>query len=137
MLKEQAPSPGQDGNAHAPGNYHFLVYLAGTGATHIHPMGRAATDALFTRLDLRPGMRVLEIGCGTGGTMARLAPFRPDRIDGVDLLPSMLAVARKRLRLVGLGKRVHLRLLKPGEPLPFATAAYDRVYAESVAGFQD
>jgi ubiquinone/menaquinone biosynthesis C-methylase UbiE len=115
----------------------FLVHLAGTGATEIHPLGRAATTALIEQLDLRPGLRVLDVGCGTGGTMVRLAKYKPARIDGVDVTPEMLRVARRRIRMAGLGARSALHLIEPGGRLPFADASYDRAYTESVLGFQD
>jgi SAM-dependent methyltransferase len=134
MLGEQAP-PIEHNATHM--NLRFLVYLAGVGATNIHPLGRSATGALIAQLDLRPGQRVLEVGCGTGGTMLRVARKKPARIDGVDVIPAMLLVARRRLRLLGLGKRSTLHLVKPGERLPFPDASYDRVYTESVLGFQD
>lgn len=115
----------------------FLVHLAGMGATEIHPLGQVATTSLIEQLRLRPGLRMLDVGCGTGGTMARLAQYKPARIDGVDVTPIMLRVARKRVRLAGLGKRSAVHLVEPGGRLPFAGATYDRVYTESVLGFQD
>ncbi len=84
-----------------------------------------------------PNQRLLEVGCGTGGTMVRVAQHKPVHIDGVDVMPSMLAVARKRLHLAGLSKRSSVRLLREGERLPFAGASYDAAYSESVLGFQD
>lgn len=53
----------------------------------------------------RPPQRILEIGCGTGRNLARLAKRFPDaELVGVDLSPDMLAQARQRLQ----GRRVHL-----------------------------
>ena len=46
-------------------------------------------------------------------------------------------MARRRLRLAGLGKRSSVQPVKPGERLPFGDATYDRIYTESVLGFQD
>lgn len=59
----------------------------------LEPFGRAAMD----RLDLRPGERVLDLGCGTGATTLALA----DRVGsgsvlGVDISARMLAGARAR-----------------------------------------
>ena len=48
------------------------------------------------RLDARPGMRILDIGCGTGVTTLELAAqVGPDgSVDGVDIARDMLAAAR-------------------------------------------
>ncbi len=60
----------------------------------IHRGRPAAVDAL----ELEPGDRVLEIGCGTGLNFARLQSKVGDtgRIVGVDLSTDMLARARRR-----------------------------------------
>jgi ubiquinone/menaquinone biosynthesis C-methylase UbiE len=47
------------------------------------------------RLDLRPGMRVLELGCGTGG-ITRLLLARGVEVTAVDGSQRMLARARRR-----------------------------------------
>jgi phosphatidylethanolamine/phosphatidyl-N-methylethanolamine N-methyltransferase len=55
----------------------------------------------FRLLDLKPGERVLLIGCGTGADL----PLLPEGVEsvGVDLSPEMLARARSRLPLPGRG----------------------------------
>jgi cyclopropane fatty-acyl-phospholipid synthase-like methyltransferase len=116
---------------------HYLSHLAALGATDLHPEGRRATEALIRCLQLNEGQRVLEIGCGAAGTLARIALSHPVRVDGLDVLPEMLHVAETRLRLVGVRGQAHLVRSTPGATLPFADATYDRAYAESVLGFQD
>jgi SAM-dependent methyltransferase len=55
-------------------------------------------DEVVAELDLRPGMRVLDAGCGTGALEARLAERHPDvEVVAVDASPAMLARARRRL----------------------------------------
>jgi S-adenosylmethionine-diacylgycerolhomoserine-N-methlytransferase len=53
---------------------------------------------LIERLELRPGARVVELGCGTGRNLLffgeRLAGF--DRVELVDLCPALLHEARRR-----------------------------------------
>jgi ubiquinone/menaquinone biosynthesis C-methylase UbiE len=60
---------------------------------------------------------VLEVGCGTGLILGRLAP-RAASACGLDLSPGMLDVARKRGLNVVLGSATQL---------PFATASFDLV----------
>jgi len=44
---------------------------------------------------LKPEMRVVEIGCGTGSTAIRLAPY-VNRIEAIDVSSAMLRVAKER-----------------------------------------
>ncbi len=117
-------------------NLEYLIYLAQTGASHLHPGGEAGTQALITALDLQPAQRVLEIGCGTGQTLVRVARMQTLFVDGVDILPQMLRVARRRVSAARLQKTVRLFQLRQPTALPFAWGAYDRVYCESVMGIQ-
>lgn len=52
-------------------------------------------QALVDTLDLRPGHRVLELGCGTGQVTARLVAAGAEVV-AVDALPAMLGAARRR-----------------------------------------
>ena len=119
----------------------YLSHLAKLGATNVHPRGREATEWLLSALELKPGaghsQRVLEVGCGTGETMLRVACRYGARVDGVDVLPEMLRAARMRLAVAGVGKRVRLYRIAPRAALPFRDETHDRAYTESVLGFQD
>lgn len=57
---------------------------------------------LIAALDIPPGARVVELGCGTGSNLETLARIRAlDTLAGVqlvDLCPALLAVARRRTR---------------------------------------
>ncbi|HEX7598189.1 MAG TPA: class I SAM-dependent methyltransferase, partial [Polyangia bacterium] len=54
-------------------------------------------DEAVAALELRPGMRVLDAGCGTGALEARLAAHHPDvEVVAVDASSSMVARAQKR-----------------------------------------
>jgi S-adenosylmethionine-diacylgycerolhomoserine-N-methlytransferase len=59
-------------------------------------------DRLIRELDMRPGMAVLEIGCGTGRNLAMIGKtWRGARLHGLDISGEMLLSARKRLGLAG------------------------------------
>jgi ubiquinone/menaquinone biosynthesis C-methylase UbiE len=60
-------------------------------------------DLAAARLDVKPGARVLEIGCGMGRNFPALqrAVGRNGRIYGVDISAGMLARARARCRRTG------------------------------------
>ena len=56
---------------------------------------RRLRQSLVDALDIRPGHRVLELGCGTGQVTARLLAAGADVV-AVDALAAMLAAARRR-----------------------------------------
>lgn len=67
-------------------------------------------DRIVQLLDLRPGMRVLEIGCGWGTLAATLAQRCGVEVVGVTLSTEQLAFARERAAHWGVADRVDLRL---------------------------
>jgi SAM-dependent methyltransferase len=76
-------------------------------------------------LGLPSGGRVLEVGCGRGVALPRLARMlRPSRLAGLDLERGFLAEARARLDLAGVEAE-----LVPGDVrrMPFPAAAFDLV----------
>jgi len=114
----------------------YLVYLAEVGATNIHPLRQRATTCLVNALNPQPDQRLLEVGCGTAGTMTRLILEKKVRVDGVEILSPMLRVGQRRLRLSGARARATLTRAS-GTQLPMASACYDGVYTESVLGYQE
>ncbi len=68
------------------------------------------------------GRSLLEVGCGTGLIMQRVARFARD-VEGIDVSPGMLEHARAR----GLSVRV-----ASATALPFADASFDVVYSFKV-----
>jgi demethylmenaquinone methyltransferase/2-methoxy-6-polyprenyl-1,4-benzoquinol methylase len=74
------------------------------------------------------GERALDVGCGTGDMSIALARRSPIdvQITGADFSEGMLAVAREKVRKLGLGERIKL-VLGDGQQLPFADGAFDAV----------
>jgi SAM-dependent methyltransferase len=60
-------------------------FLAHRELAFMNPMGEAATDAAIAALDLPPGARVLETGCGSAELLLRVLEAHPDATGvGVD-----------------------------------------------------
>lgn len=64
----------------------------------------AVNPALFRALRLRPGQRVLDVGCGSGEPSLAIAQLVAPRgeVTGLDISPRMLAIARLRARQHGV-----------------------------------
>ncbi len=69
--------------------------------------GEADELAILEAYAKRTGGPLLELGCGTGRLLLPLAGAGYD-VDGVDLSPAMLSIARAKSEAAGLSSRVHL-----------------------------
>lgn len=65
---------------------------------------------IAAKLDLKPGQRVLDIGCGWGGMALYLAKVADVEVLGVTLSTEQLALARQRAIERGLDNRVRFEL---------------------------
>jgi S-adenosylmethionine-diacylgycerolhomoserine-N-methlytransferase len=80
---------------------------------HIYDLSRKfyllGRDEAISRLRPAPGDKVLEIGCGTGRNLVKLAQAYPEaRLFGVDASREMLATAAASTRRTGLASRIAL-----------------------------
>ena len=66
---------------------------------------------IAAKLDLKPGQRVLDIGCGWGGMALYLAAVADVEVLGVTLSTEQLALARQRAKERGLENRVKFELM--------------------------
>lgn len=66
---------------------------------------------IAAKLLLKPGQRVLDIGCGWGGLAISLARMEDIKVTGITLSKEQLAVARERARAAGLADRVTFELI--------------------------
>ena len=77
----------------------------------------------------RPGMRIADIGCGTGGQTVTIARNRDCTITAVDLLPELLEEFRARIKKAGLENRV-TAIQGSMDALPFSPGEFDVIWAE-------
>jgi ubiquinone/menaquinone biosynthesis C-methylase UbiE len=104
----------------------FLRFLDGVSAL---PSFRALKMAMFHRLRLRPGQRVLDVGCGTGEDVLGLAEaVAPDGIAvGVDISAAMVTEARRRADARGIKAEFHVG---NAATLDFPDATFDATRIE-------
>ena len=96
-----------------------------------HIRGRAATVELASRASLTAGMRVLDVGCGLGGSARYLATEYQCHVTGVDLTQEYVDAANALAKLVDLQSAVEFRQASALE-LPFDDRTFDLVWTEHV-----
>jgi ubiquinone/menaquinone biosynthesis C-methylase UbiE len=91
---------------------------------------RRDPDAAFAPLKLQAGLRVLDVGCGTGDYLRFMAPLvAPGPAVGVDLSAALISYAQRR---TAPGQAKVAFQVGDACRLPFAGAAFDRVVANQV-----
>ena len=89
--------------------------------------GDRAREELLEKAGLRPGHRVLDIGCGTGTFVVRMKRAHPDvEVTGLDPDPKALGLARAKLARERLSVRLDQGF---SDALPYADASFDRVFS--------
>ena len=78
---------------------------------------------------IRPGLKILELGCGTGGLTCRMAKAGAE-VTAIDHAPGMLTVAMDAAAEAGISDKIHFKRLDAtqiGEPFP--ESSFDLVVA--------
>jgi SAM-dependent methyltransferase len=89
-----------------------------------HIGGAEATTALLDRLEVRPDMRVLDIGSGIGGPARNIAARTGCRVTGVDLTPAFVEAAQVLSEMCGMSGQVRFHIGSATE-LPLPDRAFD------------
>jgi ubiquinone/menaquinone biosynthesis C-methylase UbiE len=81
---------------------------------------------LSANLALKPGERLLDIGCGVGAVLGQIGLAHPDvQLFGIDISPAQIEGARRHLKGLGL-EQVEL-VVGDGAALPWPADQIDRV----------
>jgi ubiquinone/menaquinone biosynthesis C-methylase UbiE len=96
-----------------------------------HTRGRESTLEVAALANLRASDRVLDVGCGLGGTARYLAEQFKCNVAGIDLTQEYISIGKKLTELVGLSERVELRQGSALE-IPHADERFDIVWTEHV-----
>jgi cyclopropane-fatty-acyl-phospholipid synthase len=110
-----------------------MVYSCGYFATPATPLDdaqRAKLDLVCRKLDLEPGMRLLDVGCGWGSLVLHAAASYGVQAVGVTISPEQADLARRRVAKAGLEDRVEIRLQDYRE---VADGPYDAVASVGMA----
>jgi cyclopropane-fatty-acyl-phospholipid synthase len=93
----------------------------------------AKLDLVLNKLQLRDGMRLLDIGCGWGGLLLRAAERFPHLTAvGITLAERQHALARERIAAAGLADRLRVELLDYRDA-PAQLGRFDRIASIGMA----
>jgi ubiquinone/menaquinone biosynthesis C-methylase UbiE len=90
-----------------------------------HIGGRPATQAMAEKLELDAAHRILDVGCGLGGTARFLTTLAGCNVSGVDLTPEYIEVGNNLNQQLGLGDQIDLHVAN-ALTMPFEDASFDR-----------
>ncbi len=81
------------------------------GAADLEAAQEAKHELVCTKLGLRPGERVLDVGCGWGGFAIHAARRHGARVTGITLSEPQARLATERAEAAGVGELVDIRVL--------------------------
>jgi len=113
---------------------HRRTYLPAAGHDWFLPLydpfvkllgGDSALRALLDQASMRPGDRVLDLGCGTGTLVVLIKQLHPDvEVVGIDPDPKALARASEKVKRAGFSIKLDRGF---SDRLPYPDACSDRV----------
>lgn len=92
-----------------------------------HVGGVEATRDLAEQMELRPGLRLLDVGSGIGGPARYFAAEHGCKVSGIDLTEEFVRVANSLTQLLKLDHLAEFRQASALE-LPFEAEMFDRAY---------
>ena len=97
-----------------------------------HTGGRLETEHVLAKIRIGRDDRVLDVGCGIGGTARYLAAATGCRVTGIDLTPEYIEIAKLLAEKTGFGKRTEYRTASALD-MPFDDATFDAAITFHVA----
>jgi cyclopropane-fatty-acyl-phospholipid synthase len=100
------------------------------GAETLEQAQQVKLELVARKLELEPGMRVLDVGCGWGSFAIHVARYRGVSVTGVTLSPLQAELARRRAAEAGVGGLVEI-LVADYRQLP--RASFDAIASIGMA----
>ncbi|HEX7297503.1 MAG TPA: cyclopropane-fatty-acyl-phospholipid synthase family protein [Solirubrobacteraceae bacterium] len=88
----------------------YSCALFSRGATTLEEAQEAKLELVCTKLGLKPGQRVLDVGCGWGSFALHAARRHGVHVTGITLSPPQAEAARARAAEAGLADQVDIRV---------------------------
>ncbi|MEV6673698.1 methyltransferase domain-containing protein [Streptomyces sp. NPDC051162] len=125
-----------DASLYGP-NIHVGFWDSQEDTTGLEDAANRLTDMMIQRLQVGPGDRVLDIGCGVGGPAIRLAQVTGAEVVGVSVSLKQVEKANEAAAAAGVGDKVTF-LHGDAMNLPFDDASFSAVWLlESVMQMPD
>jgi len=113
-------------------NSKYLDFLSKFGIGGAHPGGINLTKEIFTRENINKNSHILDVGCGTGQTAAYLADKYGAKVTGIDINPTMVAKAERRMK----ENRLPVKIIQGSlEKISLPDNHFDIIASESVLSF--
>ncbi|HEY1776517.1 MAG TPA: cyclopropane-fatty-acyl-phospholipid synthase family protein [Solirubrobacteraceae bacterium] len=108
----------------------YSCALFSRGAQTLAEAQRAKLDLIAQKLELKPGQRVLDVGCGWGSFAIHAAREYGATVTGITLSPSQAQLARELVEAAGVADRVEIRIADYRE---LADEPYDAIASIGMA----
>jgi sterol 24-C-methyltransferase len=79
-------------------------------------------------LAIKPGQRVLDVGCGRGRIAHHVARETKAKVDGINIDAEQLRHARSYAERTGMSQQLHFTNQSYNEPFPFEDKTFDALY---------
>lgn len=118
-------------------NVHLGYWSSPDDSSTVQQATDKLTDMVIERLEVTPGQRVLDVGCGLGMPAIRLAKGTGAHVTGIATSPNLVTRARQLATEAGVDGQVEFQLADAAE-LPFGNSSFDAVLAiESIVHMPD